>query len=405
MPARHVGDPLPVRGDGRREVARRAAGQANDTRRLGRPQRWGRRGSRPAPGADADCGDQQGGAEGPRRRHAPARRHRRRRALVRPRLGQVGAGIADVAQPRRHVLLEAPADHAPHRWRDRGGQRLPRRLALQHRGHGVRRRAPRERPRAGEHLVEEAAERPDVGTAIDQLASCLLRAHVGGRAENQAGLGDRRARDGGRAFGIAGRIQRLGNPEVQHLDLAVWRDLDVGGLEVAVHDAALVGEVDGFRDLARDGQCPGHGNRPPCEHRCERLALDEFEDERWWHSKARGLHAIDGTDVRMVQGRQDTGFTREAGQALGVGRERGGQRLDGDVAAEEGIAGAVHLAHAALAQRGQDLVRADSSAGGEGHRRAVILQDRRSCRGVEPMGQQRGSGSRMTRDPDRAGLP
>ena len=39
---------------------------------------------------------------------------------------------------------------------------------------------------AGQHLVEHAAERPDVGAPIDRLAARLFGAHVAGRAENQA---------------------------------------------------------------------------------------------------------------------------------------------------------------------------------------------------------------------------
>ena len=45
-----------------------------------------------------------------------------------------------------------------------------------------------ERAPAGEHLVEHAAERPDVGAPIDGLPARLLRRHVGGRAENHAQL-------------------------------------------------------------------------------------------------------------------------------------------------------------------------------------------------------------------------
>ena len=48
-----------------------------------------------------------------------------------------------------------------------------------------------------------------------------------------------------------------------------------------------------------------------------------------------------------------------------------GQHLDRDVAAEAGVAGAVHLAHAAGAERTTDLVGAETGAGGEWHRRNV----------------------------------
>ncbi len=45
-----------------------------------------------------------------------------------------------------------------------------------------------ERLAAGEHLVEDAAERPDVGALVHRPAARLLRAHVGRRAENDAVL-------------------------------------------------------------------------------------------------------------------------------------------------------------------------------------------------------------------------
>ena len=49
-----------------------------------------------------------------------------------------------------------------------------------------------ERPHAGEHFVEHAPERPDVGALVDGLPARLLRAHVRGRAEDHAGRRHRR---------------------------------------------------------------------------------------------------------------------------------------------------------------------------------------------------------------------
>ena len=54
------------------------------------------------------------------------------------------------------------------------------------------------------------------------------------------------------ARGVAGR--GLGETEVQHLHRAVRRDLDVRRLQVAMDDAALVGEVERPCDLSRDVQ-------------------------------------------------------------------------------------------------------------------------------------------------------
>ena len=53
----------------------------------------------------------------------------------------------------------------------------------------------------------------------------------------------------------------------------------------------------------------------------------------------------------MVQRGQRLRLAGEAGEAIGIGRQRRGQDLEGDVAIELGIARAIDLAHPAGAQR------------------------------------------------------
>ena len=62
-------------------------------------------------------------------------------------------------------------------------------------------------------------------------------------------------------------------------------------------------------------------------------------------------------------GGEDLGFPLEAGQAIRIIREGLRQDLQRDVSVELGIAGAIHLAHAAFADLGDDGVRAEGSAG------------------------------------------
>ena len=49
----------------------------------------------------------------------------------------------------------------------------------------------------------------------------------------------------------------------------------------------------------------------------------------------------------MIQRGEDFGFALEPREAFGIGGERLGQDLDRDVALQVGVAGAIHLAHAA----------------------------------------------------------
>ena len=74
-------------------------------------------------------------------------------------------------------------------------------------------------------------------------------------------------------------------------------------------------------------------------------------------------------DVRMVERRDGPRLALEAGAHLGVGRQVLGQHLDRDVAPEARVARAVHLAHAAGAERGDDLVGSEPGPGGQCHPR------------------------------------
>ena len=64
----------------------------------------------------------------------------------------------------------------------------------------------------------------------------------------------------------------------------------------------------------------------------------------------------------MVERRQHLRFTSETRETFGVEREGLGQDFQRDVAIELRVARAIHLAHAARAERGHDFVRADPAA-------------------------------------------
>ena len=97
-----------------------------------------------------------------------------------------------------------------------------------------------ERGAAGQHFVEHAAERPDVGTFVDRPAPRLLRDSCRRRCR-----GSRPSRvrpmvtvGGLRRSRRAALVARNGlrQAEVEHLHDAVGRDLDVGRLQIAMDD-------------------------------------------------------------------------------------------------------------------------------------------------------------------------
>ena len=152
--------------------------------------------------------------------------------------------------------------------------------------------------RAREHLVEHAAERPDVAALVHGLPARLLRTHVRGRAENDAHLrhgrtGDRRRL---RRISRAGtRIERLRQSEVQHLHRAIRSHLDIRGFQIAMDDAVFMRGFERVRDLARDRQRLVERNGTLRDAIGERGTLDQFQHQR--------LHAVgffesvDATDV------------------------------------------------------------------------------------------------------------
>ena len=62
----------------------------------------------------------------------------------------------------------------------------------------------------------------------------------------------------------------------------------------------------------------------------------------------------------MIEPRQDLSLAGEAGHAVGVGRKRFRQDLDGNLAAELGVGRTPDFAHAALAEFGRDAVMGDA---------------------------------------------
>ena len=204
-----------------------------------------------------------------------------------------------------------------------------------------------ERHPAREDLEDHDAERVDVAAEVDLLAARLLRAHVLGRAHDEAGRG-RRGR-GGAPF--------LGDPEVHQPDLAARVAHDVGRLQVAVDDAHVVDRAQAVRELQRRRE--GLLDRQPAALAQDLAQVDALHVLHRDVAQALVLAVlVDAADVLVADapGQLDLGL--EAPGDLGIARDLRPQHLDRDVLVEQPVVGAVDDAHAALAELLLDLVAA-----------------------------------------------
>jgi hypothetical protein len=226
------------------------------------------------------------------------------------------------------------------------------------------------RASAGQHLVEHDAEGPDVRALVGRPSFRLLRRHVRRGSDHhprdraclavavakagRAREGRRVQRGGTEVPPYARGIDRLSEAEIEHLHGAVVAHLDIGGLQIAVNDAALVSLFDGVRDLARDAERLLHRQRAAADALGEILAVHELHDER-----VRGplcFDAVDLRDMRVIERSEQMRFALEPREPFRIRRKDARQDLDGDVAIELRIARAIDLAHASGTDGADDFV-------------------------------------------------
>ncbi|MEZ4364862.1 MAG: hypothetical protein R2939_01080 [Kofleriaceae bacterium] len=228
---------------------------------------------------------------------------------------------------------------------------------------------------AGEHLVEDEAEREDVGAVIDRVGHHLLGRHVVRRAHHHALAGEPLAR-----IAVAVLVEHQRDAEVDHprviAAVVAALDDDVGRLEVPVDQAAGVGVSEPAGDAAGDVE---HAR---ARHRAELLdqvgEVDAVgEVHRQVQEAGRGLADVDDADqVGVVEARRRLGLVGEALALLGLVGEVAEGDLDREAARHPQVAGPVHAADAAVAEQRLDLValaehRADQGIGADRQRRAV----------------------------------
>ena len=158
-----------------------------------------------------------------------------------------------------------------------------------------------EREAAGQHPEEEHAEGVDVAGRGGGIARDLLGGDVGGRAEH------------GPRLGQPALIADTSDPEVGDPRMSLGVEQDVGGLQVAMDEAASVRVGETGCDLGRDASCVVVGKRPARrEPVFERAAGKVFERHE---RPSVGLAVlVEPADVRMRERCRGPGLALEAGR-------------------------------------------------------------------------------------------
>ncbi len=152
-------------------------------------------------------------------------------------------------------------------------------------------------------------------------------------------------------------IEELRDAEVEQARPSVRTDEQVARLQVAVDDAAPMGELDRFEDGGEELEPARQGKRLAPEVGDEILALDVLERQE--PGAVGGAPALDEAgDPRMLERRQDAHLVAEAAQGV---RRQAIDDFEGDRAPEVGglLFSEVDAAHAAAAELAEDAIGAD----------------------------------------------
>jgi hypothetical protein len=267
---------------------------------------------------------------------APQVRRQVRRPLIAPRW----VLLLRLGHNRLHVAAELRVERAEKR-----------RILLQDQSRGLGQRSVLQliRRAVGQQLEEDHPQGVHVRPPVDRggVGGHLLRAHVVGRAQELACPGQAGP---GQQVGVGGS----GHAEVKHLRLSGLLHEDIGGLEVAMDDALIVGVLHRVAHPRHQAHAGGQVEAVAVGVLVQGQAADELHrEERLTVVGEAGL--VDLRNAGVVQPGQDL---RLVGEALeeGGGGEAGAYDLEGDRAARAILFRLVDGSHAPLAEQAQNAV-------------------------------------------------
>ena len=212
------------------------------------------------------------------------------------------------------------------------------------------------RPLTSEQLVQNDAERVDVRRDGERLAENLLGRSVLGRQRAAGELGELGP------FGLA-LVEQLGNPEVQQPDLAVARDQNIRGFQIAMHDELRVRVGDTAGDLREQPQ-----PRLQVELLLAAILVDltpfDVLDREKRPPFRRETRVVQPRDIRMRQCGENPPLARHALREP-CALPRPMRKLQCNRPVDQPVAplGEPHRAHAAVAQLAQQAIGSHLVAG------------------------------------------
>ena len=162
----------------------------------------------------------------------------------------------------------------------------------------------------------------------------------------------------------------FGESEVQHFCGAIRRYFHIGGLQVAVDDAALVGIFQCFGNLFGDGQRILARQRALFDAVGKRGPIDQLHHQR--RHVVGFFQAVDRGNIRMIERRENLCFALETRHALAVAGKLIREDFNGHVTAEACIMREINFAHASSAEQRRYLVGPQFCARGQTHKCAGL---------------------------------
>jgi len=215
----------------------------------------------------------------------------------------------------------------------------------------------RERRLAGQAFVQHRSQGEQIAARRERRIARLFGRHIGWRAQYRALGGGGSADCRAVLVRLSRLLVQLGQPEIQHLHLAALVDDDVGGLDVAMDDAAAMRFAERLRHFLGDAHGLQHRHAAALQQVREIFAGHQFHDEEGLAAGGLAI-VVDAGDVGVIQGGSGARLAQEAG-AVGFVLGRRAGEFDGHAARQVGVFREVNHPHSAASQLAENPVMRD----------------------------------------------